>query len=131
MFVIWSGFGFLALLVPIVTVLATTALANASSGPLYSTLHHWPATLGALLGAGAVYLISMRLNANGRTLVDPATGQSVVLRRKHTLFWLPLQLWAAIIAIVGLVYLVLPPSAAGAGTTTGQARGIAAQHICA
>ncbi len=117
MLIVWSGYGFLAFLLPLVTVFATTALANAKGGPLYSTLHHWPAAVGVLLGAVLVYLASLKLTATGRTLVDPATGQAVVLRKRHTLFWIPLQFWAIILAVGALIYLVLPPTAANIPAT--------------
>ncbi len=110
--IVWSGFGFLALLLPVVTIFVTAAVANVTGGPLYSTLHHWPGAVGAILGGALVYLASMKLDTPGRTLVDPATGQAVVLRRRHTLFWIPLRFWAIIIAVAGLVYLVLPASQA-------------------
>ncbi len=121
--IVWSGFGFLALLLPIVTVFITTAVANATGGPLYSTLHHWPGAVGAILGAGLVYLASVKLETPGRTLVDPATGQAVVLRRRHTLFWIPLRFWAIVIAVVGLVYLVLPAAPANGTSVSAHTSG--------
>lgn len=79
-------------------------------GKAYTDTHAWPVGLGVLIGAVAVYLLGLQLNKPGRTLVDPATGQTVILRRRHTLFWIPLQYLAGIIALIGLVMLFVKPS---------------------
>ncbi len=108
--IVWQGLGFLGLLIPIVTGFVTVVLANALLGQAYVATHAWPVGLGVLLGAGGVSLLSQKLDQPGRTLVDQATGQTVVLKRKHTLFWIPLNYLAVVIAAVGTFLLFVRPS---------------------
>lgn len=37
----------------------------------------------------------------GRELVDPDTGEAVVLRTRHTLFWIPIQYWGLVLVPAG------------------------------
>lgn len=104
--VIWSGWGLLGLVIPAVTVFLTTFLASAALGSRYLSTHNWPIGLGIILGAGLVYLLSVKLDAPGRMLVDPATGQRVILKRRDTLFWIPLRWIALIVAVFGLIMLL-------------------------
>ena len=110
--IIWSGFGFLGVLIPIVTWFATVFLCRTALGPVYMTTHNWPSALGLLLGAACVWLVSFKLDGPGRQLFDPATGQTVVLRRRNTLFWIPLK-YVAIIEAVGALVLLFVNAAAG------------------
>ncbi len=110
--IIWSGWGFLGFLIPVAITFATALLVELINGKGYAALHNWPTGLGLLLSAAALYLLSQRLNAPGRTLVDPNTGQAIVLRRRHTLFFIPLQWIAVIIAVAGLYFLVAPKRSA-------------------
>lgn len=38
----------------------------------------------------------------GRELVDANSGEAVVMRTRHTLFWIPIQYWGALIAVVSI-----------------------------
>ena len=55
-----------------------------------------------------------RLNgASGRALMDPATGEQVLLIKRHTLFWIPMQYWSApmlLLAVPPLFALPVPGS---------------------
>ena len=113
--IVWSGLGFLGLLIPIVTAGLAAVLANVALGEGYSAMHLWPAAVGVLIGAGLVYLLSVRLDQPGRLLVDPATGQRVVMKRRHTLFWIPLRWIAVIAAVIGLMMFLLPGNSLGKG----------------
>ena len=100
--IVWQGFGFAAILIPILSYVVTVKLFQVLLSAAYTDTHAWPGALGTLIGAGLVFWLSVVLNKPGRTLVDPKTGQTVVLRRKHTLFWIPMQYLAAILAVVAL-----------------------------
>ncbi len=90
MFLIWQGLGFLVVIVPLLCVLVMSFLSAAVN------LSNLAAVVAALfMSAAAVFYLGRHLNSRpGRTLVDPATGQSVELRKRHTLFWIPMQYWA-------------------------------------
>ncbi len=56
-----------------------------------------------------------RLNGGpGRVLTDQATGQTVVLRRRHSLFFIPMQWWSVSLAIAEVLMMLdtaaLPPN---------------------
>ncbi len=113
--IVWSGLGFLGLLIPIVTGPLAVFLANAIFGPAYGATHMWPLALGVLIGAGLVYLLSVRLDQPGRLLIDPATGQRVIMKSRHTLFWIPLRWIAVVTAVIGLFLFLVPGNTMGKG----------------
>ncbi len=88
--IIWRGWGVLA---------APLALVGAFLGGLLHKMglpFRLAALLGFLLGAGLIWWVGTRLNdpAKARMMVDAKTGESVLLRSRHDLFWIPLQWWA-------------------------------------
>ncbi len=60
------------------------------------------------LGAAiAVRFTGVRLNRNTeRRLLDPKTGREVIVRRRHTLFWIPMQYWAPVLGLIGVIVLI-------------------------
>jgi hypothetical protein len=52
-----------------------------------------------------VWWLGRKLNsAPNRELVDPKTGQRVLLRNDHSLFWIPMQWWAIpIVLLAGVI----------------------------
>jgi outer membrane lipoprotein SlyB len=68
------------------------------------------AGVGLVASAIATWIVGIRLNdpAQDRVLVDPQTGQRVVLRRRHSLFWIPMQWWAPLAAIAGIILALVP-----------------------
>ena len=105
--IIWSGWGILGILIPGAMVFVMELIAAAMG---QAAGHTWPVALGLLAGAGIVYLISQRLSRPGRTLIDPQTGQTLVIQRRDSLFFIPLKWIAVIVAVLGLFFLVAPNS---------------------
>jgi len=102
--IIWSGYGIL--LVPIVmacafgSMILTAILAN---DPDYWRLHGWPFGVSLMLGAIGVWFIGRWLRDRGaRTLIDPKTNQTVILRRGRSFFFIPLEWWAPLLFIFGI-----------------------------
>lgn len=50
--------------------------------------------------------IGRRMNSGGRVLVDKATGQEVILKPRHSLFFIPVQFWSPILAVIAVIMLV-------------------------
>jgi hypothetical protein len=103
MLIVWSGWG---VLVPVINFVAF-ALFAACMKAIDSTSLEPTAHLAAIianavvwagLASGAIFLIAERLGARpGRTLVDPATQQRVVLRKSAgSFFFIPTRYWAFI-----------------------------------
>jgi hypothetical protein len=60
-----------------------------------------------VLAGVALGFTGVRLNRNtDRRLVDPKTGRDVIVRRRHTLFWIPMQYWAPVLALIGVIVLI-------------------------
>jgi hypothetical protein len=100
--IIWQGFGFLGVLIPVGCYILTALMVGSITGPNYLGLHSWPGALGTLVGAGLVWLLAQKLSGPGRILVDQQTGETVVLKKQHSLFFVPLRYVAVIMAVVAL-----------------------------
>ncbi len=110
--IIWSGYGFLAALIPFAFFFLASALTPASGGAVSGTTHNWPGAIALLLSAVAVWMIGTRLNSTpGRELIDPQTGQSVRFRRTHSLFFIPMQYTAVLAVIAAVIVLMAQPAA--------------------
>ncbi|WP_376096446.1 hypothetical protein ACE7GA_04890 [Roseomonas sp. CCTCC AB2023176] len=115
--IIWSGWGILAPLVALLAgvpvLLAGNALLAGIAGGRWLGLS---LVLGLLAAAAAVWWVGKRLNDQpGRELIDARTGERLILRPSHRLFFIPMQWWAvplAALAAVALVASVVNPPAA-------------------
>jgi hypothetical protein len=108
--VVWQGFGIAAIVIPVVLIFVTTVVWGAITGNSAPSDRDTTLILAiaVLVSAPLVYLLGKRLDARpGRTMVDKATGQEVVLRGSHTLFFVRMKYWAWLFAIGGLVLLVV------------------------
>lgn len=95
--IIWNGLGILIPLVAIFGVVAGTFLLNALGFP----------GLGPGIGLGLAALGNWGLwkliyPKQPKILVDPATGQQVVMNPKHGLFFIPAKAWTWIFALLAL-----------------------------
>jgi hypothetical protein len=106
---IWRGWGILAALIPFLALVVVQLVVNALLGPgTYTRNSDWFSPIALLVGAAVLWPLGRRLNGgSGRTLVDPQTGQQVVLRRDHSLFFVKIEYWAVILAVVALIMLIL------------------------
>jgi hypothetical protein len=95
-FIVWSGWGILVVAFAGAALVLGLVLDQAVG---FRAAHPWLTGLAELLAAAGVWFVGVRLNVGrDRTLVDPASGEQVVLRRRHTLFWIPMQYWAVLVA---------------------------------
>ncbi len=106
--VIWTGWGFLALVLAALGGLGGTFLGVALGAPEDQV--NLGTTLGLLLAAAGIWLLGRRLN-DPRPGFHPDTGERVVYRNRHRLWFVPMQYWAAIVAVGGVVAAVLVVSA--------------------
>lgn len=109
--VIWSGLGILVILIPLFTVLVLQSVSEALFGAgAYRQNGQWLPSLALLASALVVWLLGRRLNGRAaRVLVDPATGEQVALRPRHSLFFIRMEYWAAAVALAA-VFLAVRPS---------------------
>lgn len=57
-----------------------------------------------LVAAGVNWFVGTRPNGrSGWELIDAQTGQRIMLRRRHTLFWIPMQYYSVLLLLLGLL----------------------------
>jgi hypothetical protein len=105
---IWSGWGFLV--VPIVLGTAVVVgglvqwLLQMAGRPDLAFIAF---SIGLFAAAAVNWVVGRRLNGQPpRELLDPKTGERVLLRRRHHLFWIPMQYWSVLVALAALVPLL-------------------------
>lgn len=115
--VIWSGWGILAVLItaPACGIVAGAALLDTMGQQGWTGL---AVGLGLLAAAAVNGWAGQRLNGgSGRLLTDQATSQTVVPRRRHSLFLIPMQWWPVRLAIPGALTVLstaaFPPNPSG------------------
>lgn len=95
--IVWQGFGFLAALIP-AALLVFLGMLNPSSSFTHGT------ELALFASAVLVWFIGRKLNDSpDRVLVDPKTNEEVRLKSKHTLFWIPME-WTALLLAAAALY---------------------------
>ena len=103
MFLIWQGLGALVAVGAVLVgglVLTAAASAGVPADPSF--------IVAFLSMAACFWLVGRRLNdpIRDRHLVDPATGEPVVIRKRHSLFWIPVQ-WFAVAPAAMAILIVL------------------------
>lgn len=104
MIFIWRGWGILVVLYALAALVVGTVIRNAVGRGSRAGV-----TIGIceVVAGVAVRFTGMRLNRGGdKLLVDPNTGKEVRVRRTHTLFWIPMQYWAPVLAIAGVIAVI-------------------------
>lgn len=97
--IIWQGFGFLAALIPFV-LLVLLSLFDKSNTFTYGN------EMVLAISAIAVWLVGKKLNsAKGKVLIDPETNKEVLLKNKHTLFWIPMEWYGLVLGALALFVL--------------------------
>jgi hypothetical protein len=105
--IIWQGLGFLAAIIPIIIAVLFEAIFDWRFGKGYTDQHHWIWGASMLVSAPLLWFLGTKLTDPGRELIDPKTGQVVTLRKKHTLFWIPMRYFGILIALAGIVRLFI------------------------
>jgi hypothetical protein len=108
--IIWSGWGFLVAVITFGCALLGEVVTEAAAhDDRYYQNHGWPKLAAFLVAAAIVWPLGRLLNRKQteRELVDPATGQRVLLQSGggHSLFFVPVQYWAPILVALGVVFL--------------------------
>lgn len=99
--VVWTGYGFLSGLIPVAVFALTALVVGKDNQPVVGSL------IASVVSAGLVWWIGRKLNtAPGRVLVDPKTSERLVLRRNHTMFWIPMEWWSIACLLVGVAVVV-------------------------
>ena len=101
--IVWRGWGVLALLIGGLGGGLGTGLGVALGGARDRA--NYGTVTGLLLAAVAIWFVGSALN-KPKPGYHPATGQPVLFRNQHSLFFVPMQFWGPIACVVGLGLLV-------------------------
>jgi hypothetical protein len=103
MLIIWQGFGFLGLLIPILFSAVAQLATDAFFEKGFYTGHPLLATAALLASSAVVWIVGVKFNSGpSQLLVDPKTGQQFEFKKKHTMFWIPMQWFSAVIAAMAM-----------------------------
>ena len=104
MIIIWRGLGFLVAVIAFGCSLAGNFIANAIAGEGYFDRHKWPLGLSLLVAAALCWLLGDYLRKRpGRVVIDKQTGREFELKKIHSLFFIPMHWWGAILGVGALV----------------------------
>jgi len=96
MFVVWNGLGCLVIPVIVVGVILAGAIRQFAPNQKWPQLVAVAFTSLALVGLG--YLLNRR-----QTLGRDQWGNAVTVKEDHSLYWIPVQYWSAIVAVAGVI----------------------------
>ena len=99
MFIIWSGFGALVMLIGCSALVIGVGLSQSLSGNAPESVSLGLA-LSAVLATAANFMLSRWLARRyaPRVYIDKATGQEVLFRRRDSLFFVPVRYWTYVFA---------------------------------
>ncbi|MGL1958595.1 MAG: hypothetical protein OCD00_14910 [Colwellia sp.] len=102
--IVWKGWGLLAFAIPLICALLMQLGVNMAFGEGFYKTGSWPLPVALLLSSVLVFVAGYKLNNNeGRVLFDPQTNEKVLLKTTHSLFWIPIQYWSAIIVFLSIM----------------------------
>jgi hypothetical protein len=106
--IIWRGWGIVVAVIAFLGLLAGQLVGTAIYGPVgYEQNATWLVGSGLLVAAGVLWPIGQRMNSGGRVLIDKETGQELMLKPGHSLFFIPVQYWSPILAVIALIMIVM------------------------
>lgn len=97
---IWQGRGGLVVLIVFLTSLIGNVITNYIVSGYYDS-HTWVSGLFVSISAIFIHILYIKTDIRERLLVDQNTGERLLYKPSHTLFWIPLRLWAPIVALAG------------------------------
>lgn len=104
--IVWQGAGFAGVLVPIVFMLLGNYGLDKVFGAGYYSAHAWAPALMLIVSAAVLWWFGKRLdNLPVKELIDPKTQEKVILKEKHTIFWMPLHYFAVALVMLALLML--------------------------
>ena len=102
--IIFSGFGFLVPIIALAVYVAVQWLTDQVLGAGFYTGHAVPKFAAAIISAVLLFAFGLFLKRRGtRVVIDKATGEELVLRSRHTLFFVPMEYWGGVILVLGIL----------------------------
>ena len=107
--VIWSGWGILVPMFPLLTCFAAYSLKDSLFGvSSEGVTNMWPAVVGMFAAAVITWFMGIYFrNRENQVFQDPNTGQEFVVHKKHSLYFISMHWWGVIFLILSLLFLGL------------------------
>ena len=98
----------LGVVIPFALALTGNVVFDAIMGKGYYSSHHWVAALLLLFSAGIIWFVGSKLKeGSAREVIDTKTQQVILLKKSHTLFWIPLQYFSLVIVVLAVAMLAV------------------------
>jgi hypothetical protein len=98
--VVWSGKGFFSVLVLVISFILLVSIVPKEQA-------NYALVLSLFIAGAFSWFMGKKWNdQEGRTMIDKATGQEIMLKPNHSLFWIKLQYWGIIFGVFGLIVLI-------------------------
>ena len=103
--IVWQGRGIITPVLFAISLVLFAVILNEEHTPIVSGHISGP----ALIFTGAIsFILGKKWRQDqGRTVIDKATGKEIVLKAKHTFFWIDIMFWGYICMGLGLVVFML------------------------
>ena len=95
--VIWTGWGILAALIWAAGLFLTQLIVDSAFGQGYYTANAWPKILACAIPAPVIWAVGRYMNGS------PDSEERRNQGARHTLFFVPMEYWAAIFLVIGLI----------------------------
>lgn len=109
MVIIWRGLGWLVPVIVFGFSLVGNLVFNTAYKDGYWDSHHWPFAISLLFSAAVCWFLGNYLKARSdRVAIEKETGKEIVINQsRHALFFVPMHLWGAVLAVWALVELLV------------------------
>jgi hypothetical protein len=97
--IVWSGRGFLSIVVLFATLFLCVAILPKENDDIGFVIT-------AFVTGIFSWVYGKKWNTqNERIVIDEKTGERLLIKNNHTLFWIPMQYWGVIFSILGVIIL--------------------------
>ncbi|WP_394747609.1 hypothetical protein [Spongiimicrobium salis] len=98
--IVWSGRGYVAVIVLLLSLFIAFKIVPETHKDLGFAL-------GFLVTGVCSWILGNKWNTtSGRRVVDKRTGEEIILKGNHSLFWIKLQYWGIVFGVLTLVFLI-------------------------
>ena len=98
--IVWSGRGFLSVLLLFISLFLLASILPKEQGDYGFIISFF------IAGAFSWFMGKKWNEQVGRIVIDKASGQEMVIKPNHSLFWIKMQYWGPIYFILGLIILM-------------------------
>ena len=106
---IWKGNGFLAIIIPVMIFIPVSIICFSIAGSRGSddVITGIIVAISLALSSFATWKVGKKLNGGkGKILIDPDTGEKVLLKSEHSFWFINVEYWGVLWGILSIVALV-------------------------